>query len=135
LESLSRNLWCAFLDGRRIEFLLNADPLTVSAKMACSIGLAINELVVNAIKHGFVGDGTGVIEISCGRDKNGDVQIDVSNVSHESVDTRDGSKSPAEECQGFGAKIVSAVLRQHKGSMETVMQGKVIIQRVVFPLS
>lgn len=135
LASLSNNIWCAFLDGRRIEFLLNADPLTVSARMACSIGLAINELVVNAIKHGFVGDGEGIIEISCGRDKNGNVQIDVSNVSHESNDTRNRHEMAADECHGFGKKIIDSVLRQHNGSMETVVRGKTTIQRIVLPLS
>jgi two-component sensor histidine kinase len=135
LHSLSNNLWGAFLDRRGIECLLNADPLTVSARMACSIGLAVNELVVDAIKHGFDGDDKGIIEIGCGRDKNGDVQIDVSNVSYKSTADRDGSQAPANECKGFGAKIIGAILRQHQGNMETVMQEKIAIQRIVLPLS
>jgi len=135
LQSLSNNLWGAFLEGHHIELLLNADPFTVTARMACSIGLTINELVVNAIKRGFVGDGKGVIEIGCGLDGKGDLQLDVTNVSHARIDTRPASQAPSDDCHGFGAKIIGAVLRQHRGSMETVLQGHTTIQRIVFPLS
>ena len=50
------------LDGR-IELLVDAEPYQLSRDRAGAVGLLVNELVTNAVKHAFVGRDSGVIRV------------------------------------------------------------------------
>ncbi len=52
------------------------DPVVLSAKEAAPIGLVVNELVTNAVKHAFPGNRRGTILLSL-RDADGGVRLEV----------------------------------------------------------
>lgn len=51
-----------------ITFRTKIAPVLVPAEMASPLGLIVNEVVTNAIKHGFAGDRPGVLDVSVVRD-------------------------------------------------------------------
>lgn len=130
LHSLSDDLWDAFLQGRRIQFLLNADPATVPAHVACSIGLSLSELVTNAIKHGFGDDGVGLIEVDCGSDIDGNIEIEVRN---DAPSEDDAKMMSLDGCHGLGTKIVQSLLGQYHGTLDTFARGHTTVQRILLP--
>jgi PAS domain S-box-containing protein len=50
--------------GRKISFRVRGDRLMLPCKIGTSLGLAINELICNAIKHGFAGRAQGRIVVT-----------------------------------------------------------------------
>ncbi len=47
-----------------IRFMGESEPITVSAKNAAPLGLIVNELITNCIKHAFPGDMVGTVTIT-----------------------------------------------------------------------
>jgi two-component system, sensor histidine kinase PdtaS len=72
------NEFCRRLQGTAGANVLDcrADPMLLSADHAIPLGLLINELVTNAVKHAYP-DGCGVIEISA-REMDGRLHVEVS---------------------------------------------------------
>jgi two-component sensor histidine kinase len=72
------NDFCRRLQGVAGANVLNcrADPMLLSADHAIPLGLLINELVTNAVKHGYP-DGAGMVEISA-REIDGRLHVEVS---------------------------------------------------------
>jgi two-component sensor histidine kinase len=72
------NEFCRRLQGATGANILycRADPMLLSADHAIPLGLLINELVTNAMKHGYP-DGAGVVEIST-REIEGRLHVEVS---------------------------------------------------------
>jgi two-component sensor histidine kinase len=52
---------------RSITVEVRAEPVTVAAGRAASLGLLVNELVTNALKHGFPGDRAGRVTVEVRR--------------------------------------------------------------------
>lgn len=67
VERLSESL----LDGDRITIEIACDPVEVSAEQAVSIGLIVNELVTNSVKHAFKDSKRGAVRISGRKDAAG----------------------------------------------------------------
>ncbi len=59
--------WRRGCSGRPIEIVLVIQPLPVPENQASALALIVNELVMNAIVHGFPGDRTGVIRVELER--------------------------------------------------------------------
>lgn len=65
LESLLRTLASSYgVDAERIKLTVDADRITLPIDTAIPCGLAVNELVSNAIKHAFPGAARGQITTS-----------------------------------------------------------------------
>lgn len=64
VQGLTANLFDAYgIDPARIRLNVHADDIALGVDMAVPCGLIINELVSNSIKHAFLPDATGTIEI------------------------------------------------------------------------
>jgi two-component sensor histidine kinase len=124
-QALADDLSMALVDGRRLTLLANVDGITVPASIARGLGLIVNELVSNALKHAFPQDRAGVIEIGCGLDANGRIALHVSDngVGFPRLDVIEGNA-------GLGMKMVDMLLAQMKGHLETVKSGEHIIQKI-----
>jgi two-component sensor histidine kinase len=124
-QALADDLSMALVDGRRLTLLANVDGITVPASIARGLGLIVNELVSNALKHAFPQDRAGVIEIGCGLDANGRIALHVSDngVGFPRLDVIEGNA-------GLGMKMVDMLLAQMKGHLDTVKSGEHIIQKV-----
>lgn len=64
IEKIRRNLQSIVENGRSIAIVVRGDDLYVDADKGTAIALAVNELMINALEHGFDGRDTGNIFVS-----------------------------------------------------------------------
>jgi two-component system, sensor histidine kinase PdtaS len=77
LENLCDALKASLARGRQISIQCEADDLPLSTHQAISIGLVVNELVTNAIKHAFPDDRRGSIRVFFEARKDNQLQLRV----------------------------------------------------------
>ena len=69
LQQLAAEVFRSLLEhGVQVELQLDLQPVNVSMNMATPCGLIVNELISNALKHGFKDGRAGVVKISLQRD-------------------------------------------------------------------
>ena len=91
---------------------LDADSVVLGAETAQQLGIAINELAMNAAKHAYRKGEPGGLHVDCHRDGESlrlSVWDDGSGL---------GDDFSAEGATGLGLTIVKAVTRQLRGSLE-----------------
>jgi two-component sensor histidine kinase len=90
------------------------DDLCVSTKTAMSLGLIVNEIATNAIKHGFSGKEEAVFSIKLEQDrKNGGYKLTLSNYGRpfpEEIDVKN--------TQTLGLRVISALTAQLDGTLD-----------------
>lgn len=64
LKKLKQNLSLFVPDGKQINLCVVGDSVMLNADVAGSMSLVVNELIVNALKHAFVGRDQGVVCVS-----------------------------------------------------------------------
>jgi two-component sensor histidine kinase len=64
IEKICRNIQSIAGGGRAVSMVVEGDDLAVNADKGTAIALAVNELITNALEHGFSGRKTGNIKIS-----------------------------------------------------------------------
>ncbi|HEY0329985.1 MAG TPA: histidine kinase dimerization/phosphoacceptor domain -containing protein [Rhodopseudomonas sp.] len=99
-------------NGNRICY--RADPMLLSADHGIPLGLLINELVTNAVKHAYADRG-GVIELSAGA-VNGRLHVEVAD---QGVGLPDGFDVNAPR-NSLGFKVISGLVRQLRGRLQAV---------------
>ena len=78
LQSLANTLLAGFLSpSKPIALAFDADSVIVSVDSAVPCGLAINELLTNALKHAFPGNRPGSIALSLHKHASGEIHITV----------------------------------------------------------
>lgn len=108
-DGLSRSL----LEGRSIDLELAAAPANLALDRAVPLGLIVNELVTNAIKHGFPDGSAGRIAVRLASDG----QTATLEVSDDGQGTG-GSGAPAEAGgTGLGRRLVESMARQIGASL------------------
>ncbi len=114
LKRLCGRLTTAFLEKgqeERISLTVEADQATLDLDRALPLGLIVNELVTNALKHAFPSGGSGAIRISFAR-RDGSWRLEVR-------DTGSGIPSfPEERESGFGSKLVRLLVKQIGGTLQ-----------------
>ena len=63
VNDLASNILATYAVNKQIELSIDVVPLTLDIDMVMPLGLVINELLSNALKHGFPGEGGGKIAI------------------------------------------------------------------------
>lgn len=96
--------------GADIRLVMTADEILIDTKRASSIGLIVNELLMNSFKYAFTGRVTGSVEIRIARTKEGMEIV----VSDNGVGLPNGF-DPAQS-DGFGLRLVSMLLQQLGGA-------------------
>jgi len=96
---------------RGITLELNIKPFTMSARACVPVGLILNELLSNAVKHAFRKDGPGRVTIDCG--------LQESRILIRVIDDGAGLPGPLESLgqSGLGLTIVNALVKQLSGTM------------------
>lgn len=114
IESLASSLFRTYeFDSKRISLEINVKEIYLDTDSASSVGLIINELISNSIKHAFPGERVGKVTIDFGETVGGTYTLVVSD---------DGVGLP----QGFdfqntdtlGLKLVSTLVEQIDGTLE-----------------
>ena len=126
LRRLCGRLTTAFLEEgeERITLSVEANHAMIEPDRALPLGLIVNELVTNALKHAFPSAGSGEIKISFGR-RDGGWRLEVQ-------DSGSGMP-PSEEAgdNGFGSRLVALLVKQIGGTVVVRQdQGTVVIVEV-----
>jgi PAS domain S-box-containing protein len=111
---------CAHIQGsllssdRGIRLLVETEPVSLSADIAIPVGLVVNELVTNAIKHAFESSSEqAVITIVLAR-RNSDLVLTVADNGRGLPECWSSRRS------GLGSRIVQAFVGQVGGQLEVV---------------
>ncbi len=126
---LAQSIVGAFRGDRAMRVLLSTQPVPLTLEQAVPLGLILNELITNALKHGLAGRTQGSVEVRIG--------IDGDTVRAEVVD--DGRGLPPgfdpEAVESLGLQLVRTLAGQLGGSLtaRAVGGGRTAFE-VVFPL-
>ncbi|HEX6859624.1 MAG TPA: PAS domain-containing protein [Caulobacteraceae bacterium] len=114
LRALCNGLAAGMTDGERVKLRCEAQSRPMETDLALPLGMAVNELVTNAIKYAFPDGRRGVIEVTFEVLENG-WRLRV---------TDDGVGLPAEfgKQAGMGSKLVKSFARQ-AGARLSVLEG------------
>jgi len=102
LEHICRDT-AEIMAGSRVRVNVEVTPLRLTPERAATIALIANELVSNAVKHGFPGDTAGVVHVRLTREGNNAMLV----VTDEGQGLPPGFKFSASK--GLGSKIISAL--------------------------
>lgn len=113
IQGLAANLFDAYgIDPARIRLNVEANDIALGVDMAVPCGLIINELVSNALKHAFLADTSGTIDIVIRTLDAGRIEIVVAD---------DGiglSELPADaEKKSLGLRLIDTLTTQLDGSL------------------
>lgn len=123
IEKLSEGLIDSFGKNGQSEVLIAFTPTIVDVDTAISLGLILNELIVNALKHG--------------RPTIGKLQVQVELLNKRSklflkvTDNGNGKLANVQTTDSFGMRIVEALVRQLNGDME-ISEEKGLQYSIVF---
>lgn len=112
VDELCRSLSDSLLLTTIVQLRCTCEPAFMSADRAAALGLVINELVTNAVKHAFPDGRSGVIEVIFGRASEG-WRLTVK-------DDGVGMPKTSRPSSGIGRRLIDAFARQAGG---TVSQG------------
>ncbi|HEX5776915.1 MAG TPA: PAS domain-containing protein [Caulobacteraceae bacterium] len=104
LRDLCNGLADGMIDGERIRLTVRADSATMETDRALPLGMAVNELVTNAIKYAFPDGRSGLIEVTF------EAQGDGWRLSI--ADDGVGLPGDYEQQRGAGAGLVKSFARQ-----------------------
>lgn len=115
LESMCISLHEMAGDPRRVRILVHAEPINAPIAVVQPLVLAVNELVLNALRHAFPADRIGTISVSLSRE-GGELRAVV-------VD--DGIGLPAGHARsgGFGTKLVEMMTAKIGGELRIESTG------------
>lgn len=108
IEGLCADLDFSLLRPRAVNIVVAAEPVKVSLSQATTVGLLINELVTNALKHAFPDDRAGQITVRFGR-QDGICRLEV---------TDDGVGLAETAQPGLGRHLIDVLVRQLQGRLE-----------------
>ena len=102
-------------DIGHIEVRVDVEPLELPVLLAQPLALAVNELVVNALRHAFPDRDQGIVHVTLRR-AGGDVKISIAD---------DGVGLPADHIagQGYGMTLVAMMIKQIGGELRTESVG------------
>lgn len=110
-EKLIRDLVVAYRLDKEISLKLDIDPFEFNMDTLIPLGLIINELVINSLKHAFVGRDKGMITVLLKKTKTRkEYRLQVN-------DDGIGMKE-AQEVENMGAKLIKSFVKQLKGTVK-----------------
>jgi len=122
---LARDLIGAYAVGKAVVLNLDVDPASFGIETALPLGLIINELVANSLKHGFPGEEGGMITIGLYMDgDHGTLMVSDTGIGFpEGTDFR--------ETQSMGMQLVMILVEQLDGTVD-LQRGKGTEFRITF---
>jgi two-component sensor histidine kinase len=110
-EGLCDELKASLARERPIAIICDAEDLPLSQDQASSLGLIVNELVINALKHAFPEGRSGSIRIGLGTSKDGHLHLSVEDdgVGFAGRNLRNG---------GLGQELVRGLCDELRGQLD-----------------
>ena len=107
LGDLCRSLQDSVRELRPVAVNVRVEPIMVAPEQALSLGLIVNELVTNTLKHAFDEAAIGHVEVTLAK-QNGDLELSV---------TDNGKGCPEEVARGLGTQLIALLVDQLGGSI------------------
>lgn len=124
---IADNLFSSYgVDPLRVSLHVGFDPLPIGVDRAIPAGLILNELISNALKHGFPNERRGSISVE-GTRANGRIEL---TVSDDGIGV--GEEVDLERAKSLGLRIVKILTKQLKGAFELIRQDGAMF-RISFP--
>ena len=114
IEDLCRRLVAATgADKRGVALTTDIEAIEIGLETAVPLGLLLNELVSNSLKHAFPEERMGTVSISLKRAENGAIRLLVADNGVGMPPGMDSSSSPS-----LGLKLVSTLIAQLDGRLD-----------------
>jgi len=114
IENLSNELYYAYTKNKRlVKLILDVDDLTLDVETSIPLGLILNELLTNSLKHAFPEGKEGKIIIEMHREHNGRFKLSVSDNGIGFPENLD-----IENMESLGMKIVTSLTEQIEGELK-----------------
>ncbi len=114
IEKLLKSIFISFdIDKEEIKYTIDSEALNFDIQTAVPLGLIINELVCNALKHAFVNKNEGLLKVEL-KHINSKYQLIVS-------DNGIGLDNKLKKTNSVGLELVSILSQQLNGTMETIV--------------
>ena len=125
LRKMCASLQAMAGDDGLVEIIVEADAVHVPTSFAQSLALAVNELVVNPLRHAFIDRDAGIVRVQLRR-LDGSVEI---SVSDNGIGVPDGHAID----QGYGMTLVAMMIKKVRGELQTKSAGGMSF-RITAPL-
>ena len=125
VSDLVHDLVSAYAPGKGIELRIDVDPISFDVDTAIPLGLIINELVSNAVKHGFPGEIGGTVGIGLSAEGSR-LTLTVSDNGTGFPENLDFMNAPS-----MGMQLVVTLVEQIDGDVE-LKRGKGTEFRIIF---
>jgi two-component sensor histidine kinase len=100
---------------RSLRIMCHVQQTFIDPQKALALGLIANELITNAVKYAYKEDEEGTITVRLDRDESGLVRLRVQD---------EGVGCPENAPSGTGTQLVSALVKEHKGTYKRVNREK-----------
>ncbi len=100
-------------DAAAVDVRTEIQDFSIASKALLPIGIIVNELLTNAMKHAFVGKDHGVVTLSTALSDDGSRAV--VRVADDGIGLPEGAEVGSS--RGFGLQLVEALLKQIGGSM------------------
>lgn len=128
-ESLARQLIDSYSRNGQIRLTTRLEPVRLGINTAVPCGLILNEIVTNAVKHAFPGQGEGSIHLSLSRP---DARTCVLEVRDDGAGLPPGFDPEASGT--LGLQLIRSLTRQVDGSWEFLAARPGTLARLTLPL-
>ena len=112
---------------RPAELKTNIESLRLPTESGVSVALIVNELVMNALKHGRPAGRAAVIHIELRSLESGEARLTI-------ADNGPGLGTTAEPPAGLGTRLISMLVRQLRGQLNIEDSADGYVAHVTFPL-
>lgn len=129
LGGIVEGLETALVDGRDIRIGAEIDALALSGGQAISLGLIVNELVTNSVKHGFPDGQRGAVRVRLRRE----VDQACLTVEDDGIGAATGQADDS-DFGGLGSRLVQAFVADLDGEMHRAGAARGMRTEVRFPL-
>ncbi|HEY5757528.1 MAG TPA: sensor histidine kinase, partial [Steroidobacter sp.] len=118
-------------DERHADLRPDIEPMRLPTENGVSLALIVNELVMNALKHGRPSDRSPIIKVSLRRLEPGQARLTIAdNGPGLGADASAGAAKPA---SGLGTRLISMLVRQLNGQLQ-VEHADGYAAHITFPL-
>jgi two-component system, sensor histidine kinase PdtaS len=128
-----RTAWPCCQDSPEIKLSIEADTLHCDIDMAMPLGLITNELMTNAVKHGFKDHQRGEITVTLKR-RDDAVVLSVSDTGVGCLDSGECVTETTTQSHGIGTTLIKELVRQIEGEFILMQDITGTTARVRIPL-
>ena len=118
-------------DERHADLRTDIEPLRLPTENGVSLALIVNELVMNALKHGRPSDRSAIIKVSLRRLDSGQARLTIADNGPGLG--ADASTSSAKPASGLGTRLIGMLARQLNGQLQ-VEHADGYVAHITFPL-